>query len=234
MRVQRAFRLARRAGRIDDERRIVGSRIGRHEVGRLGGERRVVAQHAGSAGRIVADAVDGVQCRQLRAQRRDFRVAGRVGNERGRLAVREPVFERVDAEQREERHRDGAELVRGEVRDGRFGALREKDTDAVAAPQAGAHEAVREPVRGIPQVVERDAGHVALRRFVDQREASAAVRPFVADVHADVVAGRNVPREAGEQVVVAVGGGQHHSVSWVAAWCRANGLHQGFTQGNPQ
>lgn len=213
MRMQRALRLAGRAGRVDDHGRIVGGRIHRHEIRRFGGERRVVAQHAGHVGRIVADAVDGMQRRQLRAQRRDLRVAGRVGDERGRLAVREPVLERVDAEQREERYRDRAEFVRGEVRDGRFGPLREKDADPVAAPQAGTREAVREPVRSIPQVVEREARNVALRRFVDQREASAAVGPFVAHVHADVVARRKVPPEAGEEVIVAVGGGQHRVVS---------------------
>lgn len=95
--------------------------------------------------------------------------------------------------------------------DRRFRALREEDADAVAALHACAREAVRESIRAAPQFVERVTCDDAVRVFVDQCEAAAAIGPFVARVDADVVVRGNPPGEALDELGVMGGVGQHRA-----------------------
>lgn len=95
-----------------------------------------------------------MQCWQLCVQWCDFCVVGCVGDECGCFVVCELVFECVDVEQCEEWYCDCVEFVCGEVCDGCFGFLCEKDVDLVVVLQVGMCEVVCELVRSIFQVVE--------------------------------------------------------------------------------
>src|SRR2546423_425500 len=103
VRMQRALRLTGGAARVDDERRILGERVGDLEtVRRLRGQ-RVEIERAFSGS---VNAEDGLQVREAVAQLRDLGQLLAVGDDRTRAAVLQAELERLLAEQREERHGD--------------------------------------------------------------------------------------------------------------------------------
>ena len=73
------------------------------------------------------------------------------------LGVAEAHVERVGAEEDAERHRDGAELGRRNVRDRRLGALGKDDADPVARPDSEAAKSVGETARVVGELPERHA-----------------------------------------------------------------------------
>jgi hypothetical protein len=77
-----------------------------------------------------------LQVRQLVAHRAELFQPALVDDGDAHLGVRQPVFQRVGAEQVRDRHRDGAHLVAGHVRDAGFRPLRQDDGDAVAGHDA--------------------------------------------------------------------------------------------------
>ena len=133
VREQRALRRPGRAGRVDDQRRRVG--CGRHRLEAVGRRRQQRRQLAVDVDRLHA-----------------FELA--VGEHDRRIGVAEPHRHRVRTEARRQRHRDRAELVDGDVRDGRLGPLRQRDPDAISLPDPASTQRVREPVRVVRQLAE--------------------------------------------------------------------------------
>ena len=109
--------------------------------------------------------------------------------------------ERILAEQREQRDRDQARLVAGDMGEPGLGPLRKQDTDAVAGAEAGARQQIGELVGVTAHVAETPALHLPVLALVDQRQRAVAV--LVADVGAEIVASRNVPAETAGQRLVA-------------------------------
>ena len=199
VRVQRAFGRAGGARGVDDQRRIVGGRVDGCEARRCTGEERMEILAAGG-GAVAAD--EGGETRQAVLERQHLGHAFGIGDQRLRRAVGEPVFERVGAEQREQGHGDGAELVRRDMGDRRFGALRQEDADAVAARHAEGAKRVGEAVRGVLEAGEGPGLDAAVVVLVDEREAVGIGGVAVADVDADVVAPGHAPAERATDLVV--------------------------------
>ena len=82
---------------------------------------------------------------QARRAAMTLAMAALVHDRHPRLAVVEPVLERLGAEQHRQRHRHRAELVDRHVRDRRFEALRQQNRDPVAPLHA---ELFAIPARG--------------------------------------------------------------------------------------
>ena len=195
LRVQRPLRLARGAGRVDDERRVVRAGAHRRELVRSALERLLVVERA-----VRAPAIDHEHELQVREPVADGVHLGQihaVGDQRPCTGVLQAEFERVLAEQHEQRDGDQPRLVERDVGDGRFRRLREQHP----APIAGRHpvrlEHVREPVRGALDVEKAIAPGAA--RFVlddEGKRPRVGVRVPVAGVDAHVVEVGNAPLEA--------------------------------------
>jgi hypothetical protein len=130
--VQRALGRAGRAGGEDHHRRIVGTGI-------LGVNSDAHRPRAGGNRRPRPRPVDGDQQfeqRQPRRQPGHLRKPGRI-RDHGLGARRvQPVFQRFDAEEQRQRHRDRAELVDRHMGDGRLEGLRQEQRHPVAAHNA--------------------------------------------------------------------------------------------------
>ncbi len=120
------------------------------------------------------------------------------------FGIVQAVFQRVGAEQERKRHRDRAHLIARDVRDGRFGPLRQDDRDLVAAPHTQRREGVRQPVRLLLKVPEGECGGRAPLVLPIHREAGAIRRVAAADCVGDVELGRHFPSMPSENVLVAV------------------------------
>ena len=191
MRHQRAFRRTGRAARVDQDRRVV--RVRRDGVEMAG--RSVKHGFPGHNARCACarDADDVREARTAFPNRQQVRQRLRV-DERGlRLAVLQPVFERLGTEQERQRHGDGAELVDGDVRDRRFRPLREDQSDLVAATDPVRRERVGKPVRLLRQIPERPCRARAVLVFPVQREACAIVGPARAACLREIEVGGNPP-----------------------------------------
>ena len=135
--MQRALGRPRRAGGVNDDRRIVGAGIGRRKGVAGLVEFRVEVERAPA--RFPARALDAenqLQLRQALAQQRDLGESGPVGHQRLGPAVAQAILKRLFPEQREERHGDAAKLVNAEMADGRFRRLGQQNADPVAARHA--------------------------------------------------------------------------------------------------
>ncbi len=110
-----------------------------------------------------------------------------------RFRVVQPEFERVGAEQERQRHGDRAEAIDRDVRDDGLGALRKDQRDLVAARDTHRRQRIREAVRLLLQVPERERGGRAGFVFPVEREARAVGRPAAAARFGDREARRHVP-----------------------------------------
>ena len=112
----------------------------------------------------------------------------RVGDQRRRAEILEPIRDRLDAEQHRQRQCDGAELVDRDMAGSDRRPLRQQDGDAVAALDTAAGERIGEPVRGCPQGTIADLFDDAVASDIENRGAARLdLRPAVADVDPDVV-----------------------------------------------
>ncbi len=215
MPVQRALRLARRAGGEDHQRGIVRRGVDRREIAgcardRLGETQRALARPV--------DRQDERERRQLIANLAQLGEPLRIGDDRLHAGIPQPVAQRIDAEQDRERHRDRAELVDRDVSGGGFRCLRQQHRDAIAARDPVGDKRIGEAVRGFAQPTEGDRLVRAVRAHVEDREpVGLACRPFVADVDADVVAVELRPAEFRVELVVIVDGRKHGKVPAGAA-----------------
>ena len=79
---------------------------------------------------------EGLQLRQPVLYFQDFREIAVVGDHRPGAAVAQAVFQGLRAEEGEERDGDGADLIHGQMRQGRLRALRQQDPHPVPPVQA--------------------------------------------------------------------------------------------------
>ena len=121
------------------------------------------------------------------------RAAG-VGDEHTGAAVGEAIADRLGAEQHEERQRDGAELLDGDVDDQDLGALRQMDADDDAAADAEVGQNVGAAV-GLPgDLAEAPGTQRAVGLLVEQcRSVGCARRVSLADGLGDVEPRRRLP-----------------------------------------
>ena len=177
---QRALRRAGRARGVDDQRRRIGR--GRHRLEPIRGGREQRRQ--------LALDVDRLHALELA-----------VGEHDRRIRVAEPHRHRVRAEARRQGNSDRAQLVDRDVRDRRLGPLRQRDPDAIALADTASPQRVREPVRVVRELAERDApGDLAPVRDHDRDRVA---RVALADVDAQVDLRRHLPAEAPVQLLVA-------------------------------
>ena len=169
---------------VDEERRIVGARVG----GREGLARR--ADEVPEASGLVVARHHVLQVIEVRANGLDEVEARGVGQEHPGPAVGEPVRERVGAEQDRERQRDGAELVHRDVGDGGLDPLGQDDPDAVPATDAESGERVGEAIAQPLQVRERERALHAPGALDVESDAIADTGVPIADVDADVCSAR--------------------------------------------
>ena len=136
MRVQRALRVARGAGGVDDDGGIVGRCIDGGEFFRSIFDRG--PERFGAGMDRARRHVDVLQIRQPVADLCEFLPAGLVGDHGLGAGIGQAKLQRILAEQREQRHRDQAGTKRRQMRDRQFQRLRQEHRDAVAA-----HEPIR-------------------------------------------------------------------------------------------
>ncbi len=158
---------------------------------------------------VAADDVDVLQIRQPLADFAELVPAGLIRDDGFRAGIGEAEFQRILAEQREQRHRDEARTERREMRHRQFQRLRQKHADAIAALQAVRLQHVGEAAREIAQLVEAGVGDAAVRVEIDQRQFSRAIGMAVAGGGRDVEARRHLPAEIAIEFVVVGGLGEH-------------------------
>jgi hypothetical protein len=199
MGMQRTLGLPGGAGGIDQKGRILGVRIERREVVRRRAEQPVPVEEHGAvlAG---ADHDDGLEMRQALAHRQDLGQLRDVGDDRRGFGVAQPIFERLLAEQGEQRQHHGAHAVSREMTDRELGALAQEDADPIALPGAVGGERVGEPRAGGQKLAERPVVHAAVGVLDDQRQAIRLVP--LAHRAADVEPRRHVPAEPPHRFVV--------------------------------
>ena len=199
MRVQRSFRLPRRARGVDDDGGILGGGGHRLEAARGALER------GGQIDRPLAwpvGAEDQAQLGQALTKPLDLRQLLPVGDDRARPAILESELQRILTEELEERHCDEACLVDRHVGDRRFLALREEDRDPVAARQPVRDQHVGEPVGQLADCCESELDHLPGGLDLDQRGRQAGGRVAVDHVHSDVEPLRDRPLVMGRRSLV--------------------------------
>ena len=200
MAVQRAFRLARGARRVDHHRRRVGRGRLRREIGGRLCDRRVEIERA--VGRAV-DRHNAFQARNVFADLTELRQTLRIGDQRDGAGILQAIGNRIRPEQQRGRQRDRRELVDRDMRGGDFRHLRQENCDAVAAFHALRAQHIGEAIGGVLQPAEGDVVVTAIRMHMHDRDAARIERrPAVADIHADIVIGRNLPAELAIELVV--------------------------------
>src|SRR5713101_3166714 len=201
VRVQRSLRLARGARSIDDDRRVLGRRRNGVEPARGALERGGQIDGA-LAGPVRAE--DQAQLGQALAKPLDLRQLVPVGDDRARAAVLQPELQGLLAEQLEERDRDQARLVHGDVGDRGLLPLRQEDRDAVAARQPVRDQHVGEPVRQLLDRRESELGDLPRGLDLDERRRSPGGGMAVHDGYADVEPLRDRPLVTGPRPLVHV------------------------------
>ena len=148
---------------------------------------------------------DAAQSRAVAArgqQRLDCRL---VDERQHRLAVVEPVGQRLGAEQHRQRHRHRAERTDGHLRHGGLEALRHHDGDAVAAGDAQRGQGGRQLQRAGVQVGIAELRHVAALMLADQcRGLRRLARPARATGFEQVEAARHPPAKTAVDGVVGI------------------------------
>ena len=203
MREQRAFRRPGRAAGVDQHGGIVGARdLGRNRAA-LGSEQGTPVDVAAAFGATHGD--DRGEPRAERPRREDVVDRALVDDREPGATVVDPILQRLGPEQHRQRHRDGAEPIDRDVRDGRLDALRHHDRDAVATRHAELAQRCGEP-SGI--AIERAIGdRLARAVFVLVANGDGVGRvagPARAAGLGDVELLGHVPTEAVVQLGVAV------------------------------
>ena len=199
MGMQRALGLAGGARGVDQQGRILGRRVDCGEaVGR--GTEQAVPVEEGAAVRAGADHDHRLQIGQAVPHRQQLRELAHVGDDGRGPGVGKPVFDRLLAEQREQRQHDGAHPVAGEMADRELGALTQEHRDPVALADATRDQRVGQPRTGGQQLPEGPVAHRAVRVLDDHRQRVGRM-PF-ADGAADVEPLGPGPAELRHGVVV--------------------------------
>jgi len=104
-----------------------------------------------------------------------------------------------------------------EVRDDRFGTLRQDQRDTIAAPDACTRQRIRQPIRLLLQVPERQRCACPVLVLPVQREARPVGRPATAAGFGKIEVGRNVPAMRGADLRITVDGG-HSARACSRSW----------------
>ena len=214
MSMQRALGLARRAGGVDQQRRILGRGVDRGEAVGGGGQQAIPIEE-GAAVRAGADHDDGPEVWQAITHRQDLGQVGHIGDDGGGLGIGEPEFDRFLAEQREERQHDRAHAVAGEMAEREFRALAQENGHAVALRDPTRAERVGEPRAGDEQLAEGPVADAAIGIFDDHRQRVG--RMAFADRATDVEPLRPWPAELLHGVVVGETAGDHTGWNLISA-----------------
>ncbi len=201
--VQRALRIAGGARGVDDDRRVIAGCIDRLEFFRSVLDRSPERPTA-RLGRI-GDDIDVAQLRQPVADLDQLLPAADVGDDRLGAGIVEAIFERVLAEQREQRHRHQPRTKRGKVHNRQFYGLRQEHRDTVATDEAIVLQHIGETTRGIGKRIEAEIlGRLAL---IDQdhRQPVAAIGVAVAGDGRDIEMPHRRPAEIAIERLVITG-----------------------------
>ena len=203
MGVQRALRRPGRPRRVDDDRRVLGGRVG--GAGTTARRSREAASKSSVPSMPPPPTTIAVRrLGQSVADLGDFRPVRRVGDERARRESRSRYSSASGPNSTNSGHGDQARPVRGEVGDGGLVALREEDRHAVAGPQALRREHVGEPVRELART--RRTSSAAPRPPRPRRSAPCApgwpVGVAAERRRPDVEPGRDAPPELGAERLV--------------------------------
>src|SRR5690606_13287115 len=105
---------------------------------------------------------------------------------------------------------NSAQLMDGNVSIGRLRALRQQDRHAIALPDTAFTQQVGKPIGALAQPRVTVFASFAVCADVYQRQAAGLLlRPFVADIHAHVVAFWYPPRKLAVQLVIGCGVDEH-------------------------
>ena len=169
MRVQRALWISRGARGVDDQGGIVGRGIDGRKIRRC--RLRATTRTAWCRPAPVADDVEFFSSGSRSRIFASFSQPALVGDDGLGVGIRQAEFQRVLAEQREQRHRDHAGTKRRQMRDRQFQRLRQEHRDAVAAHKAVGLQHIGKTARQLAHLVERGAR--ARRRPRRHRSAPA-------------------------------------------------------------
>ena len=209
--VQRALGRTCRPRGEDHHRRVVGTGVLGCEV------RPMVAGQPSETGRRTVVAIgrhDRLEHGQARQDRLQLGEPRGIGHHRLHAGCLETIFQRLDAKQQRQRHRDRAELVGRDMGNRRLEALRHQHRYPVAAADSRCAQPVSERVRSpreraICQVARRPVGLI-----IEKRDAvGLARRPGIRHGDADVEARRDLPAE----IVVK----RPVCIAWLKHVCRA-------------
>ncbi len=194
---------------VADEGRVLGAGFGHLEG--VTGLAQLLPEAPGAGAGPEVGAIDRehrLQPRQPVADRRDLGQVGLVGDQRLGPRIGQPVLQPLLAEQGEQRQRDGAQLVGGEMGQQRLRHLPQQHRHPVAARHPVLDQRIGEPVRVARELGEAVFAHLAIRPEIDQRQpAGLGIGPFLAHVPGHVVARRHLPAVLVAQALPIPGGG---------------------------
>ena len=220
MGMQRALGLAGGARGVDQQRRILGRRVDGGEIVRGSGQQAVPVEK-GAAVRAGADHDDRLEVRQAIAHRQHLGELAHVGDQRRRLGIGQPIFQRLLAEQREQRQHDGAHAVARKMAERELGALAQEHAHPVALADAARDERIGEPRARGQELAERPVAHRSVGVLDDQgqrvRRMALAHRP------ADVEPLRPRPAELPHRFFVGDAVGDHRDHSMACGPCASSG-----------
>ncbi len=166
-------------------------------------------ERLGAFRRLFRNDVDLLQRRQAITDLGQLLPAALIGDDGLRFRIGQAIFQRVLAEQREQRNRDHAGTECRDMRDRQFQRLRQEHRDAVALHETVGLEHVGKAPRHLRDLVERGARGGAVLVDIDQRQPARSVRVPIAARVRHVEASRNVPAEIAVEIVIGGGFGEH-------------------------
>ncbi|GAA4415727.1 hypothetical protein GCM10011450_13280 [Advenella faeciporci] len=118
-----------------------------------------------------------------------------VGHQHPGPRIGQPVLQSIYPEQGKQGNRNRPQFVHGNVGNRRFHSLRQQNTHPVTLAYAGFLQHAGKLVRVLLKLVKGITTDIGGRFFMDQRQATAAIGPFIADIHSDIVIFRDIPFE---------------------------------------
>ncbi len=199
MGMQRTLGLACRAGRVDQQGRILGSGVDRGEAVGGGGQQAVPVEE-GAAMRTGTDHDHRPEMRQAVPHGQQLRKLAHVRDDGRGFGIRQPVFDRLLAEQGEERQYDCPHAIAGEMADRELGALAQEHPDPVAPVDAPCAQRVGEARTGGQKLSEGPIPNRPVCIFDDHGERVG--RMTLADGAADIEPRGRGPAELLHGIVV--------------------------------
>ena len=189
--VESAFRRAGRSRCVDDQRGIV--RLGHYGLEMRGSLFQRRPEIDDTRPRFSPGDENDFQFGETVTYLKELLDICPIGDDRLGPAVHQAIFKGVGSEKGEQRDRDRPQFVDGDVGNGRFGALWEQNADPVAPCDAVRPQCICQSIGEVFDVPKGKFFSPAPLVFIDESQPIAFIRPFVANIYADVVEFRNVP-----------------------------------------